>query len=261
MTWFRVDDHLHAHRKSVRAGTEAMGLWVLAGSWSAAEESDGWVPAYMLPRLAGGGADELANALVRAGLWDADVVDGEDGYRFHQWNEHQPTRDQLEAKRADARERMRRARGQGGDVRANNASTSRSVTPTRPDPTRPKNKDTAASAADFDAFWHLYPRKVGKAAAERAFSKALRETDVATIAAAVHAAIAAWRADGTEPQYVPHPATWLNQGRWADELPAKPASAPTGATVTANQCDDQVPHERHRWDDGRNHFACMGVAA
>lgn len=34
MSWFKVDDHLAFHRKTLAAGNEAMGLWVRAGSWS-----------------------------------------------------------------------------------------------------------------------------------------------------------------------------------------------------------------------------------
>ena len=230
MTWFKVDDHLHSHRKAMRAGHEAMGLWVLAGSWSAAEESDGWVPSYVLPRLVGSDrAETLATVLVLAGLWSEGEQDGEHGYLFRAWDEYQPTREQLEAKRADARDRMRRARTQGGDVRANSARSARPVTPTptRPDPTN--NKNTAAKAAeseDFQQFWTLYPRKIGKAAAAKAWAKALRQTDVPTIAAALRAQVTEWQASPDFPKYVPHPTTWLNQGRWADEVtPALPGVA------------------------------------
>ena len=42
--WFKVDDKLHDHRKARKAGKAAMGVWVLAGSWSMDNETDGFVP-------------------------------------------------------------------------------------------------------------------------------------------------------------------------------------------------------------------------
>lgn len=44
MSWFKADDKLHSHMKTITAGTHAMGLWILAGSWVADEMSDGFVP-------------------------------------------------------------------------------------------------------------------------------------------------------------------------------------------------------------------------
>lgn len=261
MTWFKVDDHLHAHSKAVRAGTEAMGLWVLAGSWSAAEESDGWVPGYMLVRLAGVGADDAADRLVAAGLWEHDHHDGADGYRFHQWDEHQPTRDQLEAKRAQARERMARARG--GAVRAN--GTRSDANPTRPDPTRTKTPAAAAADPDpvavaFDGWWAKYPRKTAKPAALKAFRKALQQTgDVAPLLAGLESAVCEWQAARTEAQFIPHPATWLNQGRWADEHPTLTPDQPT-VRVTARQCADTDVHPRHPWTAGEQPHMCLGVS-
>jgi uncharacterized protein YdaU (DUF1376 family) len=69
----------------------------------------------------------------------------------------------------------------------------------------------------FERFWLAYPRKVGKDAAKRAFDK--RRPDDALVtemlkAVAVHTKSESWRRDGG--QFIPHPATWLNQGRWQD---------------------------------------------
>ena len=37
MTWFKVDDKFHSHRKVAALGADvaALSLWVVAGSWSA----------------------------------------------------------------------------------------------------------------------------------------------------------------------------------------------------------------------------------
>jgi hypothetical protein len=125
MTWFKVDDTLHSHKKAKRAGPEAMGLWVLAGSWCADQLTDGWVPDYMITGWAPNG-DELAGRLVRAGLWIPDEHDGEAGWWFHEWDERQPTREEvLQRRKADAerRARWRQARDQRASREAEHAAS------------------------------------------------------------------------------------------------------------------------------------------
>lgn len=94
MTWFRVDDNLAFHSKTIAAGNEAMGLWVRAGAWSSQMLTDGFVPNHMIPALSGG-KDDLSACLVLAGLW----VVVPKGYRFHEWNERNPTGTQVKEKR------------------------------------------------------------------------------------------------------------------------------------------------------------------
>lgn len=75
---------------------------------------------------------------------------------------------------------------------------------------------------DFEDFWTAYPRKVGKDAARKAWANAKKRASVAEIAAGLNAA--QWNAD---PRYRPHPATWLNEGRWQD-TPEDAAPEPEG---------------------------------
>lgn len=72
---------------------------------------------------------------------------------------------------------------------------------------------------DFEAFWQAYPRKVGKDAAFRVWKRKQHELPPPAELAAILARqchCEQWQRDGG--QYIPHPATWLNQGRWQDEL-------------------------------------------
>lgn len=87
MSWFKVDDKLHDHRKSRKAGKAAMGVWVLAGSWAMSNETDGFVPGVVITRW---GTSRDAQRLVDAGLWFVDERDGEKGWRFHDWLTYQP---------------------------------------------------------------------------------------------------------------------------------------------------------------------------
>ena len=80
-------------------------------------------------------------------------------------------------------------------------------------------KRTDAKTDDFDAFWAVYPRKVGKGDARKAFAKVKAPVSVLINAVNTQKQSQQWlRNDG---QYIPNPATWLNQGRWEDELPTK----------------------------------------
>lgn len=77
----------------------------------------------------------------------------------------------------------------------------------------------------FERWWAVYPKKVGKEAARKAFAKV--KVDAETLIAAVvkQKTSEQWTREGG--RYIPNPATWLNQGRWEDELaPAKTETAP-----------------------------------
>jgi hypothetical protein len=70
----------------------------------------------------------------------------------------------------------------------------------------------------FETFWTSYPRRVGKQAAWRAWRKLPRDAPALAVLVAAVAAQRTWpewQRDGG--RYIPHPATWLTQGRWADE--------------------------------------------
>jgi len=73
----------------------------------------------------------------------------------------------------------------------------------------------------FIKFWETYPRKVGKKAAARAWKRHKCEPIAEAIIESVkaHAVSDDWKKDGGE--FIPHPTTYLNQGRWDDEVSVK----------------------------------------
>lgn len=77
---------------------------------------------------------------------------------------------------------------------------------------------------DFSCFWKAYPSRVGKKAALKAWDRAKDRPPIEVILAAIEAQKKGrkWK-EG----YVPNPATWLNQGRWADE-PEEKVGEPGG---------------------------------
>lgn len=92
--------------------------------------------------------------------------------------------------------------------------------------TKPKAKNSNAASPqrtrDFEQFWAAYPRKVGKKAAEKAFNGV--DIPVETLVSAIKRQECSdqWTRDNGK--YIPNPATWLNQGRWEDELAEKQVS-------------------------------------
>ncbi len=75
----------------------------------------------------------------------------------------------------------------------------------------------------FTKFWRAYPRKVAKIAAERRFETVLRHEKGDKVALVERMCRALerqrandeWQREGG--RFIPHPATWLNAGRWEDE--------------------------------------------
>lgn len=101
--------------------------------------------------------------------------------------------------------------------------------------TEKRNTDNTRSASvplDFDRFWKAYPLKKAKQAALKAWKKINPDKQFAeTIISAVEKQKRweDWIRDNG--QYIPNPATWLNQGRWEDEerRKAKPDDGPEQA--------------------------------
>jgi hypothetical protein len=74
----------------------------------------------------------------------------------------------------------------------------------------------------FERFWSVYPKRKGKEAARKAFAKLEPDDELlGVMIAAIQQEMKSdqWKRNGG--QYIPYPATWLNQRRWEDE-PDKP---------------------------------------
>jgi hypothetical protein len=78
----------------------------------------------------------------------------------------------------------------------------------------------------FEDFWALYPKKVAKGAAIKAWSK-LTKCEKEEVIFIMPKHIKYWSVKGVEKEYIPYPASWLNQLRWLDELDFEPPKKPT----------------------------------
>ena len=100
----------------------------------------------------------------------------------------------------------------------------------------------APSSTRFDTFWELYPSKVGKVAAHKAFVKAVKLAGLDAVLAGVHR----YANDRNLPdrQFIPNPATWLNQGRWDDAPCAPRTDRPDTTPRTGSSIWDRKPPVR-----------------
>ncbi len=71
-------------------------------------------------------------------------------------------------------------------------------------------------AVSFDDFYAIYPRKAAKKHARMMWDRIPESLHVRILVALV-----AWRSvwRDKDPEFLPHPGTWLNGERWEDELP------------------------------------------
>lgn len=205
--------------------------------YSAQHLTDGGVSEKAMQRKVGG-TDADAVLLVEAGLWHREGHDCpscpqvEPGKAWvHDYLEH--NRSAHEAKRvSDVAKDAAHARWNAPSNALRNAPGMRSasvthsvehassnadVMPRKRERERDKNSSSApaSQAPEFDQFWAEYPRKIGKQAALKAYKAALKLTTPEKILTGVRSL--AKGVAGADQKFTPHPATWLNQGRWDDE--------------------------------------------
>jgi hypothetical protein len=78
----------------------------------------------------------------------------------------------------------------------------------------------------FEQFWEIFPRRVGKGTAKKAFKHAAERASFAEILDGARRY--AKECVGRETQYIKHPSTWLNADCWLDEPERKPGANVVG---------------------------------
>ena len=239
MAWFKVDDQLAFHSKTMLAGNEAMGLWVRAGSWSSAHFTNGFIPEHMAlamaPPMANSNlpsdAIDLPSRLVEAGFWHK--VEG--GYQFHDWDDFQPDgkaekerQEKIRKERSEAGKKGAAARwGTKNDdgktmaqpianaIAKDGTASSKPMAPSRPVPSSISKDADDATENMFNDWYKDYPKKVGKGQARKAFKAALKKTDLETLKAGLAKYLKT--VEGKDKEFIANPATWLNGERWDDD--------------------------------------------
>lgn len=99
---------MHSHPKSRIAGLEAMGLWLLAGTYCTDYLTDGAVPEWFVESWPKG--KQLAGKLVTAGFWETHP----DGWQFLSWTEYQRSKSQVLADKKKTADRVKKWRNEQG---------------------------------------------------------------------------------------------------------------------------------------------------
>jgi hypothetical protein len=143
-----------------------------------------------------------------------------------------PTRESRESLAPGTGEQGNRGTGeQGTDTPAADASG----TGAKPKAPRKPKARSDADPPGFPEFWQTYPRKVDKGNARTAFVKALARSglDAETMTNRVAVWAAHWQRTGTQENYIPYAATWLNGSRYEDPPPTYlPAVRAAGGPAT-----------------------------
>lgn len=86
----------------------------------------------------------------------------------------------------------------------------------------------------FEEWWSLYPRKLAKVAARKAWKKVKAPGPVLE---GTRGWVAYWERERTEDRFIPYPATFLNQQRWEE----------TPAVSTTEQSSDGMVFRDGQW--------------
>lgn len=99
-----------------------------------------------------------------------------------------------------------------------------------------QNRNTTGDGRRWCEIYEAYPRKIGRKAAEHPIRKAINAKGFDNLLQAVQAF--ARKTVNVEPRYIPHPATWFNQGRYDDDPTEWGANAEGAQQPTGNNTQD-----------------------
>ena len=82
------------------------------------------------------------------------------------------------------------------------------------------NKQVNKQYAHFDDFWKIYPKKTDKLKAKKKWDK-LKPSEETLLLITKNIRLRIDSGSWSDPQYIPHPTTYLNGERWNDEITAR----------------------------------------
>lgn len=164
------------------------------------------------------------------------LVAGPDGWQVVNYVKYRNMRSEEERReyRAEWMRKHRASQPREQPVNSVNGSVpiAEAEAETKAEQEKPKTKTKHEPYSDplFVEFWASYPNKAAKAAAWVAWLK-LKAPDRGRAAIAAESYGKLWRgAPEDRRKFIPHPATWLNAGRWLDDPSTWEIEARGGAT-------------------------------
>lgn len=202
----RLEVGFWTHRKTIRLraliGDAALWLPPRLWSYAAQNQPDGDFTGYLANELAmllgyDGDAQAMLEALQRASFMD--------GMKIHGWADHNGYHTVF-AERAKKAARARWRQEKTGEEKRREEST------------RQEASNASSMLQAFTEFWNAYPRRVGKADAEKAWKKNGCDKILPQILVSLRTCKTSSDWTKEAGQFIPHPATWLNRRGWEDEL-------------------------------------------
>lgn len=198
------------------------GLWLLADRAGRLEDRPLRIKGELFPYREGLDINAMLTWLDSNGFIVRYQVDGKRYIEITNFEKHQnPHKNEVESKIPSASMGCKTSEKIGTSTEEIGSARADSLIPDSliPDSLSSSTPPASTGVGLFDRFWKLYPRKIGKGNAEKAWKK-LRVTQPLfdKICSALSAQVASpdWMKDGG--QFIPYPATWLNGKRWEDEL-------------------------------------------
>lgn len=130
-------------------------------------------------------------------------------------------------------------------------ATNTHIYPPVPKPKKPK----PAEHPDFAHWYRIYPHKMARPDAVKAFTRAISLDSLENIVKGTERFVAYWQLSGTVRALMPYPATFLNRDQWQDD-PGDPFVAKSRNTVLQTLLDslgDEDDPERNQGPHG-SHF-------
>jgi hypothetical protein len=208
--WFRLYDDVLNDPKVQRLSGDTFKFWI--NMLCIASKNGGVLPSVEDMAFALRVSNDVCSSLIDE-LKTCGLIDGSKRLVPHGWEKRQYKSDTSTDRVKRFRERSRNVT----ETVSETAPDTDTETDTETDKNQkkiPKKRDRSAGSAEFENFWSVYPRKINRAVALKAFEKATRKTEADLIITAVRGYKFA-----DDEQFIPHPATWLNQERWIDGTP------------------------------------------
>lgn len=280
--WFKVDDQLPMNEKMLTVSLAAVGLWVEAGAWASASQTEGRLPKRLLRVLHPDASQKEADELVKVGLWE----DRGDYWQIHDFLEYNPPKDQVDSIKAQRSAAGRTGGLKSGKVRRSkteakreakveakreaNAKQNRTPSPSpshistdvdiSPKPPTGVESDerqirepSSEPTLQFDQLMAIYPNHDNPDDGLRELKRVLHRKSPHTSFAALLAGAQILANEHRDPRYVPTLGNWLRKGGWKNKpRPRAPASSgPVPSRSQLNQDANAALIARYAQEEAR----------
>lgn len=280
--WFKVDDQLPMNEKMLTVSLAAVGLWVEAGAWASASQTEGRLPKRLLRVLHPDASQKEADELVKVGLWE----DRGDYWQIHDFLKYNPPKDQVDSIKAQRSAAGRTGGLKSGKVRRSkteakheakseakreaNAKQNRTPSPSpshistdvdiSPKPPTGVESDeeqirgpSSEPTLQFEQLMAIYPNHDNPDDGLRELKRVLHRKSPHTSFAALLSGAQILANERRDPRYVPTLGNWLRKGGWKNKpRPRAPASSgPVPSRSQLNQDANAALIARYAQEEAR----------